>query len=58
LRSLVIPLDYDDAPLSRQTPHLINQRGPLLDESTAQPMDRLDILVLYGLERYKVHVRP
>jgi len=48
---------YDDPVLAQEAPHLIAQRGALLDEQLAGAMQRLDVLVLYLFDRDKAHMR-
>jgi hypothetical protein len=50
------PLCDDNAALGQQPADLVDQRGSLFDEPTAQPVDRLDILTLYRLERHEAHM--
>src|SRR5262249_37934177 len=40
----------------QQAADLVDQGGSLLDQSTAHPVDRLDILTLYRLKRHEPHV--
>src|SRR5262249_46505310 len=47
-----------DAALGQQASDLIDQSGPLLNETAAHAVDRLDILALHGLERHEAHVGP
>jgi hypothetical protein len=47
------PLGDNNPALGQQASDLIDESGTVLNEATAHPMDGLDILALYGLERHE-----
>src|ERR1700730_9209885 len=44
--------------LSEQTAHLIDQRGAALEQLLADPMQGLQVLLRFALDRHKPHRRP
>src|ERR1700732_5029479 len=44
--------------LSEQTAHLIDQRGAVLEQLLADPMQGLQVLLRFALDRHKPHRRP
>ena len=48
-------LAHDDAAFQHEGTDLIDDAGALRDESLAHPMQRLEVLLRHGLDRYTVH---
>ena len=52
------PARCDYPMLAEQTAHLIDQRGAALEQLLADPMQGLQVLLRFALDRHKPHRRP